>query len=63
MWVTSDSVLHLLRDEITLLKKCMWDNKLTLNTPKPEFILISSIPELSETEEACCIHIQDESIT
>ena len=65
MWVASDSVpelLHLLRDEITLLEKWMWDNKLTLNTLKTEFILISSIPKLRETEETCCIHIQGDSI-
>ena len=29
---------------------------------KNEFIFISSIPKLSETEETCCIHIQGESI-
>ena len=37
MWVASDSVpelLHLLRDEITLLEKWMCDNKLTLNTQR-----------------------------
>ena len=65
MWVVSDSVpelLHLLRDEITLLEKWMWDNKLTLNTLKTEFILISSITKLKKTEETCCTHIQDESI-
>ena len=65
MWVASDSVpelLHLLRNEITLLEKWMWDNKLTLNTLKTEFILISSIPKLTEIEETCCILIQDESI-
>ena len=39
----------------------MRDNKLTLNTLKTEFILISFIPELRETEATCCIHIQDES--
>ena len=55
-------LLHLLRDEITLLEKWMWDNKLTLNTLKTEFILISSIPKLREIEETCCIHIQRESI-
>ena len=63
MWVASDSVpelLHLFRDEITLLEKWMWDNK--LNTLKTEFILISSIPKLTEAEETCCILIQDESI-
>ena len=51
MWVASDSVpelLHLLGDEITLLEKWMWDNKLTLNTLKTKFILISSIPKLRE---------------
>ena len=65
MWVASDIVperLHLLRDEITLLEKWMWDNKLTLNTLKTEFILKSSIPKLREIEETCCIHIQGESI-
>ena len=65
MWVASDSVpelLHLLRDEITLSEKWMWDNKFTLNTLKTEFILISFIPELREIEKTCCIHIQDESI-
>ena len=65
MWVASDSVpelLHLLRGEITLLEKWMWDNKLTLNTLKTEFILMSSIPKLREIEETCCIHIQGESI-
>ena len=40
----------------------MWDNKLTLYTLKTKFILISSIPKLSETEETCRIHIQDKSI-
>ena len=40
----------------------MWDNKLTLNTLKTEFILISSIPKLREIDEAYCIHIQGESI-
>ena len=33
MWAASDSVpelQHLLRDEITVLEKWMWDNKLTL---------------------------------
>ena len=62
MWIASDSVpelLHLLRDEIALLEKWMWDNKLTLNILKTEFILISSIPKRRET---CCIQIQDESI-
>ena len=65
MWAASDSVPELLpqlRDEITLLKKWKWDNKLTLNTLKTEFILISSIQKLREIEETCCIHIQDESI-
>ena len=65
MWVASDSVPelpHLLRDQITLLEKWMRDNKLTLNTLKTQFILISSIPKLREIEETCCIHIQDESI-
>ena len=64
MWVASDSVpelLHLLRDEIALLEKWMRD-KLTLNTLNTEFILISSTPELSEIEETCCIHIQNDSI-
>ena len=64
MWVASDSVpelLHLLGDEIALLEKWMWDNKLTLNTLKTELILISSIPKLREIEETCCIHIQGES--
>ena len=64
MWVASDSVpelLHLLRNEITLLEKWIWDNKLTLNTLKTEFILISSKPKLREIEETCCIHIQGES--
>ena len=59
MWVASESVpelLHLPRDEITLFEKWMWDNKLTLNTLKTEFILISSIPKLREIEETCCIH-------
>ena len=40
----------------------MWDNKLTLNTLKTEFILISSIPKLREIEGTYCIHIQGESI-
>ena len=40
----------------------MWDNKLTLNTLKTEFILRSSMPKLREIEETCCIHIEDESI-
>ena len=40
----------------------MWDNKLTLNTLKTEFILISSIPKHSKIGETCCIHIQDENI-
>ena len=65
MWVLSDSVpelLHLFKDEITLLEKWVWDNKLTLNTLKTEFILISSIPKLREVQEICYIHIQDESI-
>ena len=66
MWVTSDSVpelLHLLRDEITLLEKWMWDKKLTLNTLKIEFIPKSSIPRVRGTEETCCIHIQDERMS
>ena len=65
MWVASVSVpelLHLVRDEIILLEKWMWDNKLTLNTLKTEFILISSIPKLRETVETFCNQIQDESI-
>ena len=40
----------------------MWDNKLTLNTLKTEFILISSIPKFREIEETYCIHMQGESI-
>ena len=65
MWVASDSVpelLHLLRDEITLLEKWMRDSKLSLNTLKTEFIPISSTPKLREIDETCCIRMQDESI-
>ena len=65
MWVASDSVpelLHLLRDEIALLEKWMRDNKLTFNTLKTEFILISSMRKLREIEETKCNHVQGERI-